>query len=328
MTIGSGLGGAVGIADESVYGTFVAPTNFYDVTKSDMKKVKTTVQGGGLANGRMAQPGSRRLVTSQAASGTIDLEVPDLGFLPIMRHMFGDSGTKVANGTAWDWTFALADNHGRSFSLQQQIPDTAGVMHAYSYLGCKVTDVEFQCSRDNLLTVTVTIDGQDVSETQTLATPSYLASVVPFSFKSMSVKMGTYGTEAAVSGVNKWDLKFSRSMDTGSYYANGNGLKAEPIMNGWASVTGSFDVDFVNKAQFADLFRDDTPTSCVVGFTGPTIATGVQALFQITVPEIFFDGDSPTLDSPAIVTGTYNFTGQYDGTHPLISGKVTSMDAS
>lgn len=331
MSIGSGIGGSVGIAAESEYGTFVAPTRFHDVTKTDMKKVKTTVQGGGLANGRMAQPGKSRAVTSVGGAGTIDLEVPNQGFGLLLSQIFGDAPTPALVGgssVAYSSTFAMKDNVGKSFTLQQNVPQTDGTLQTYSFLGTKVTDVEFQCTRDALLTVTLTLDSQDVSEADAMAAPSYISGVMPFTFKQLAVTMGTYGSETAIDGISTIDLKFTRSQDTSRFYAGSNGLKAEPLMNGWAAVSGSLDADFVDKTQLADVFRDDTAQSLVLSFTGALLDGTVHSELSFNVPMVFLDGDSPVIDGPAIVTGSYPFTAQYDGSHPLISATYVSKDVT
>jgi hypothetical protein len=58
MVIGSGLGAAFGIVDETTYGTLPgSPTWRWHDTKDklpDLKLVKNTAQGDGLASGRMA----------------------------------------------------------------------------------------------------------------------------------------------------------------------------------------------------------------------------------------------------------------------------------
>lgn len=331
MTIGSGLGGSVGIAAETVYGTYVAPTRFLQVGKADLKKVKTTAQGGGLAGGSFAQPGSRRVVTSHGASGGIDLEVVNSKFGLILQNIFGGADvtpTQQAATTAYLSTFNLGDNYGRSFTTQVGVPDRAGTVHPFNYLGCKVQSADFSCGVDSLLTCALQVDAQDVSETQALAAPSYPAGLMPFHFGQMAVKLGTFGGESAVSGVRKIDLKIERPMDTSAYFANSTGAKAEPVMNDWVKVSGSFDVDFVTKADFADRFASDASASLILQWTGPIIASTYAQQFTLNVPMIFLDTDTPSLAGTGVVSTTFNFTGQYDGTNSLVSATYMSTDVA
>ena len=329
MTIGSGLGGFVGIAPETTYGTYVAPTRFHQMSKVDLKKVKTTVQGGGLAGGALVQPGSRRVVTTRAAAGGLDVEVVNTQMGLLLNHLMGGTVTPAqqAATTAYLQTHALADNIGKSLSVQVGIPDRSGTIRPYSYTGVKVLAGEFSCGVDNLLTSSFTLDGMDVSEVQAAASPAYPAGQAPRHFGEMSVLLGTFGAEAAVTGVKKVDVKIERPQDTSSFYANGLGTKAEPIMNDFVKITGSIDVDFANKADFADRFASDASTSMILQWQGPIIASTYHQLFSVAVPMTFFDTDSPTLTSNGgVVSTTYNFVGEYDGTHPPATISYMSTD--
>lgn len=135
MAIGSGLAAQIGFAAESTYGTYVAPTRFLEFNKADLKKVKNTVQGGGLAAGRFAQLGSRRAVTSEAAAGSVEMEVINKGFGLLLAHLLGSSATAVQQGgsTAYLQAHTLGDNFGKSLTTQVGVPDLTGTVRPYTY---------------------------------------------------------------------------------------------------------------------------------------------------------------------------------------------------
>jgi hypothetical protein len=153
MAIGSGLGGSFGIVPETVYGTYVAPTRFHEVNKANMKKVKNTVQGGGLAAGRFAQLGSRRVVTTQAGTGSVEMELPSKGFGILLNNLFGGTVVPVQQSAtaAYLQTHPIADNVGKFLTLQSGIPDTTGTIRPYSFIGSKITAIEFSCGVDELV---------------------------------------------------------------------------------------------------------------------------------------------------------------------------------
>lgn len=330
MSIGSGLAGSFGVVPESVYGTYVAPTRFHEVNKASMKKVKNTVQGGGLAAGRFAQLGSRRVVTTMAGSGSIEMEVPSKGFGIILNSLFGGTVTPVqqAASAAYLQTHPIADNVGKFLTAQSGIPDTAGTVRPYSFLGTKILAAEFSCGVDELLTVKVDFDCRDVSESQGLASVSYIAGQQPRHFGEMAVKFGAFGAEAAVQGIRKVTLKVERPQATDRFYANNAGLKSEPIMNDWVKVSGSFDADYVDKTILADRFAADSSTSLVWEMVGPIIASTFAQTFRLRVPQIFLDGDTPDLDGPGIVKGSFPFVGQFDGTNALVTAEYMSTDVT
>lgn len=331
MTIGTGLGGSVGVGAESAFGTYTAPSRFYEVSKADIKKVKNTVQGGGLAAGRMVQLGSRRVVTTEAAAGSLEMEVANKGMGLLLQHIFGGTVTPVQQGAtaAYLQTHSLVDNVGKSLTVQSGIPDTGGTVRPYTFKGGKVTSAEFACSVDGLLTLNAGMDFQKASEVETLVAPSYTAGVAPFHFGQLSVKLGaTYGTEASVSGVKGVNLKVERAQATDRFYASAAGLKAEPLMNDYVKVSGSIDADFLDKTVFADRFAADTATSMVLEWVGPLIASTYYQTFRLKLPMVFFDGDTPSLDGPDIVSGSFGFSAQFDSTNAAVIAEYVSTDTA
>lgn len=330
MAIGSGLAASIGFAAESTYGTYVAPTRFLEYIKADLKKKKNVVQGGGLAAGRIAQLGSRRVVTSESVEGGFELEVANKGMGLLLAHLLGSSATPVQQGAtaAYLQAHTVGDNIGKSLTIQHGVPDLTGTVRPFTFKGCKLSGAEFSCKVGELLTMSLDVDGRQASEVETLVAASLATGVAPFHWAQMSVKLGTFGAEAAVSGVKGFSVKFDRGMASERFYAGAGGLKAEPIMNDFLKVSGSIEVDLVNKADFADRFAADSATSLVIEFVGPLIASTYYQTFRIKVPMVFFDGDTPTVDGPDVTSGGYGFVAQLDGTNPLVSIDYISTDTT
>ena len=330
MGIGSGIGAQVGVAVESAYGTFVSPATFIEVQKNDLKKVKNIVQGGGVAAGRMTQLGSRRRVTTVGAAGGIDMEVPNKGFGKILNTLMGGTVVPVqqAASTAYLQTHTLTDTIGKSLTIQSGLPTMDGTVRCFTYPGCKFNSIEFACSVDQLLTASIDIDARTLDETQTLAAASYPTTIAPFHFGQMNVKVGAaYGSEVAVA-VRSASCKIERMLRTDRFYTGNAGLKAEPVINDFAQITGSLDVDFIDKTVFNDRFSADTPFSLVIEFVGANIASTYYETFRIKLPDCFLDGDTPTLDSQDIITGTFNYDAQYDGVNSPVIIEYMSTDTT
>ena len=328
MGIGSGLGASFGIKQEATFGTYIAPDHFYEVDSAQIKKVKNTSQGGGLAAGRMVQLGSRRVVANQSAAGPVTLEVPNKGGGLLFSHLYGSSVIVQQGATAaWLQTHTLADNVGKFFTAQSGIPDVGGTPRPYSFLGGKILAATFDCAADGQLNSTWDLDFRDVSESQSLAAPSFTAGTSPFVFNQMAVKLGTFGAEASVTGVKKVTVKVERPQNTARIYAGAAGLKAEPIMNNFIKISGTFEVDLITKADFADRVASDLPTSLVWEFINPVaIAGAFFPTFRIRIPQIFLEGDTPTIDNPDITSGSFPFTAQFDGTNVASTLEYMSTD--
>lgn len=318
MGVGSGIGGQFGFAPESVYGTPVASTKFLPVVKASPKLKYTYAQGTGLNAGQLVESASQRLITLTQGEIAMDLELESNGFGYLLQTLMGTSVTPVQQGAsaAYLQTHTLADPFGKFLSCQVGIPDTAGVVHPYTATGCKVTEADFSFDINSTTPVmsTWTIDAQNVVETQALAAASYVASR-PFVGTDVTIKVGTYGSEASVNGVTKVDVKIPRPMKTTRFYFGNQGLKSEPITNARAQISGTIQADYVDKTIWADRFVSHASFSLVVEAKGALIASTYYQTFRITLPGCFIEGDTPDLASADVINGAFPFVYRYDGTN-------------
>lgn len=315
MAIGSGLGGQLGMVAEVTYGTFVAPTRFYEFSKESLVLKKTTAQSAGVAAGRLLALSSRRVLTQVEVTGSIDMEVTNSGMGLLLQALMGTTVTPVQQGAtaAYLQTHTLADNFGKNLTIQKGVPLTTGTVTDKSFVGCKVTGAEFSCEVGDMLMSSWKIDGKTCDETQTLATASY-PSRSPFHFGQLTVKAGTFASETELDGVRKVSVKIERPMATDRFYAGQAGLKKEPISNDLVKITGSIEMDYVSTT-LDDLHTSDTATSLVLDFVGPIIASTFAETFRITLPAIKIDEAPPTIDGFEVIKPSYSFTALYDGTN-------------
>lgn len=329
MAIGSGLGSSVGVSAETTYGTYVAPTRFIEALSFNVKKVQNTAQQSGLAAGRPAPVDE--VVTTTAATGQIKAQVLRKGFGLLIAQLTGSATAPVqqAATAAYLQTHTLTDNFGKSLTLQGGLPNVGGTVLPITATGCKITQAEFSCAVDGILEASFDFDGKTWTEAQTLAAPSYTAANAPFHFGEMSVKVGTFGAEASVQGVRSVSCTISRPQDTGRFYAGNAGSKSEPVWNEFAEVSGTLEVDLVNKADFIDRFTGHTSTSLVLEWVGSTaIASTYFPTFRISVPKVYFSGDVPEVGGPDVLKASIPFKGFYDITNGLVSMAYMSTDTA
>ncbi|RSN13740.1 hypothetical protein DMH25_08085 [Streptomyces sp. WAC 01325] len=315
MAIGSGLGAQLGIAAESSYGTFQAPSKFIEFTKESLVLKKSTAQSAGIAAGRLLPLSSRRVLTRKEASGSFDIEVTNKSMGLLLQALMGTSVTPVQQGVtaAYMQTHTLASVAGKSLTIQKGVPLTTGTVTDKTFVGCKVISAEFSCESPGMLMATFEIDGKDCDEGQTLAVASY-SSMSPFHFGQMAVKAGTYASETALGGIRKVSVKIERPQDVERFYAGQSGLKQEPIENDQVKITGSLETDYV-ATTLDDLHTSDAATSLVWEFIGPNIASTYDETFRLVLPAIKLDEGPPAVDGFGVVKPTFNFTGLFDGTN-------------
>ena len=331
MAIRSGLGSSLGVSTEATFGAFAAPTKFFEFNSETMKLQKTTIQGGGMAAGRFAQLGSRRVLTAQDGGGDVTMEVPNKGFGVWLQHLMGGSAVPVqqATSTAYLQTHVVADNFGKSLTAQMGIPDLAtGTSNPYTFLGGKVVDVDLTCGVQEILVAKFTLDFRQVIENQVLAAPAYATGMSPFHGGQMAVKIGAFGSETVAPGIKRVALKLTRAQKMDRTYAGAAGLKAEPVMNNYFKVSGTIEADYLDKTVFADRVASDAGASLIFEWVGTTaIAATFFPAFRVRVPMAFFETDTPLVAGPDVVSGTFAFTGQHDGTNPYATIEYMSTDA-
>lgn len=329
MAVGSGIGASVGVSAETTYGTYVAPARFVEARSFSVKKVQNVQSLTGVAAGRAAPVDE--VVTTTAATANIQADVTRKGWGLFLAQLTGSSTAPViqAATAAYLQTHALTDNFGKSLTVQAGLPNTAGTVLPMTALGCKTVSAEFSCGVDEMLQANLEFDGRSFTEGQTLAAPSYTAANMPFHFGEMSLKLGAFGAEAVVQGVRKVTVNVARGQDVGRFYGGNLGLKSEPIWNEMAMVTGSVEIDLVNKADFLDRYTGHTSTSLVWEFVGPTaIASTYFPTFRISCPKVYFNGDIPEVGGPDVLKTTIPFTAFLDVTNGLATATYMSTDTA
>lgn len=316
-SIGSGLGGAVAVAAETVYGTFVPPTRTLEPRSAKLAERVHIEQGWGLANGRSVELGSRRTDVWQDAGGEIETEFLTTGMALLLANAMGSPATlaQVGTTTAYSGTFNYGVPDGQNyFSLQSLVPTTSGTQEPQNFHGCKITKAEFTIERTNLLMVTYTVDSQYVETTSAAVTPTEVTNSDVFSASGMSFKVGAYGSEAVVDGVRKFTLGIERSLDVSRIYL-GNTHKDEPVTINWTKLTCTMDVDLLstNYATLWQIYHTQTPLSVVANFVGPVITGTYNNELNLNLTNAYVDTNgTPELEGPDIVKATLNFTGLID----------------
>lgn len=320
MAISSGLSSQFGYVAETTYGTAVTVTKFPRHNSAAFTRVANRIQGTGIQSGVFGPVASHYIEATAAGEGTLALDVQDKGLLPLLKQLMGSGATGSPVGSAYTHTFTLADPVGLSLTMQVGRPTRGGTVVPQTAAGCKVTSAEFACQVGEVLVGTFNIDAKNVENTTSLASASYLAGATTFHSGLMALKMGTYTSETAVAGVRGVSISVERPMDTEDYTTAGNtagtGYKNEPVINDFAAITGTVTADWLAKATFEDLANGMTSTSLVWEFVGTTAISGSDyPTFRITLPSVYFDSGSQTVEGVGELTQDWSFSWKYDGTN-------------
>jgi hypothetical protein len=332
MAIGSGLAAQVGVAKETVYGTRVAPTDFFEFLTEGFRREQNYLESRQLRAGRTYQSGSRRVTTTRSAPGSLSGEVPNKGMGRILDLLHGETVTPVqqAATTAYLQTHNLGTTDpAKSASIQIGKPDTGGTVRPHDYLGCQVSGATFSVDVDEWLTFALDVEGQDESTAQTLATASYPTALEGFHFQQASVTVnGVVQNGTTGSLVRSWSAEVGAPRATDRFYLRSSALRAKPITNAYTAGTGTMTFEYTDQTQY-NLFTAGTKVPLVVSFTSGTEAgTGFPFRITFTFAQVQFTGSTPVVGGPDLLTFDAPYVILDNGTDPPVKIEYMSTTST
>lgn len=322
--MGSGLLTQIGTAEESTYGTPVTPSKFYELTGESLDFSKSFIESQGLrAISRNLRRRGKR--TSRSGAGDLTMEVPTVSMGRWFKHMVGGTPTSAQQGgtAAWLHTYSLGALTGKSLTIQKGIEEAAGVIKPFTFHGCKILGWEFGIGVDELLTLNLTIDAEDVDTSTSLAAASY-PTLTQYDFTQGALKVAG----STVASVTAATVGGTNNLKSDNFYLGSLGLKGEPKDNDFPTVQGQLTAEFVSQATFVDRFINDTAASLVLEFTGAVISGIYSEILRITVPEVRFSGELPKVGGPDVVVTGVPYEGHYDGTNPGVKIEMQTTDTT
>lgn len=340
MPIGTGLSAQFGFAEESVWGTRVAPSRFVDFNSESLELSFDYIQSNGLRAGARLPFGSRQVRTTKNVSGEFELDVPSKGYGLLLKHMLGSVTTFTPSGGTTTRVhraqFGALD--GKSLSIQVGKPATNTTVYPFDYLGCKIASWELTNDVNDFLKATHTIDGTDERTDQTLATATYATAAESLNYVGGLVTLGgtpTISGTAVVSlsggtatDVSSVTLSCDNSLATERYFIRQNANKKEQLQAGLGGLTGSWDLEFTDMTAY-NRFTAGTNISALFKWEGATIEGSFKyGLYILLAGGVRIEGETPKVGGPDILTFTQNFTVFDDGTNAPITIDYVTTDTA
>src|SRR5215831_19140768 len=132
MSLASGLAAQIGYGEESVVGTYLAPTRFLEFNDESLALDQQLIKSSGLRAANRMLRTDREAKGRRTVAGTVNHEIQSKGFGLLLKHMHGKAAviTTPATGTLTrDQTFdGLGDPTGLSMTVQKGVPDNSGTV--------------------------------------------------------------------------------------------------------------------------------------------------------------------------------------------------------
>lgn len=294
----AGIDAQIGMVAEVTYGTYVAPTRFYEFVSENLKFNVQRINSAGIRAGRRTmhrwKPGTK------SVTGDIDMElVPqDLGL--ILQHLLGNPVTAGSDPYTHTYT-GLAAIDAKSMTIQVGRPDEAGTVQPFTYLGCKFTEAVISANIGEMAKMKLSVYGREEVTSQTLVAATYDAEQEPFVFTE-----GTLSVAGSVVEVKQFEFKINVNLAVDRHRIGaGAGKPKKALVNGLADISGSFTADFENLTNY-NRYVNGTEASLVLAFNA-----GSDKQLTMT-SNVRFDGDTPAvsnmelleLSQPFVATGT------------------------
>lgn len=287
-----GLKSQFGFAEETIFGTRVAPSRFLPIVSEgvvfDIVPVKS---GAHRAAQRIMRDDGVRLGRKSAA-GPVVLEMTETGLGLVVKHMVGAIATTQPDvglsPTVFDHTGTLGDLRGKSLTAQFGRDKRDNNVEAFEYPGAKIASWSIECAVDEVGKITLNLVAQDESTAQALGSATYSVGDV-LTFVEGDLTIGGTATE----------LKSARlDGDNGiavDDFALGSQLRREPVESARREISGEFDADFVDLVAY-NRFVNKTIAQIILKFEGDIIEDAFKFTFQVTA-NARFTGRTPTASS-------------------------------
>lgn len=290
MTIRTGLNAQLGAALETVFGTFVAPTRWFEFVSESMTLEVERLESAGIRGGTRVLRSDRWAPGSKTVAGDIQVEAAttNLGFL--LEHAIGDVASVNDLATAYTHTFTPGDLPV-GFSLQVGRPDVnVGTVHPFSYLGCRIASFGIAGRVGEVGELTFSIIAQDESTAESLGTPTYPAQAL------LVFTQATLQIAAAAVDVRAVEFNGDNGL-VADRVVLGSQLAKEPLEGApMRTYDGTIDAHFVDLVAYT-RFVAGTEAALDFKFEGALIETGHKFTLQV-LANVRFDGETPQVSGP------------------------------
>ena len=329
-----GFQGQVGYKAETTYGTAATVDTFLPaVLPIGLAPRIGVLESQARVPGYISVPVKRNIHYDAGGEGALTFELTRADRRELGRWAMGDAPTSAAQGgtAAYLHTFefnAAAAAHnitGTSLTIQTGVPMSGGGVEPFTFAGCTCTSWEVGCESDGIANVTFNVDAQSAIHTTDLATPTYPATHVPFTWRSEPV---IKRAGSALAGVRTAKFTVDNGLVTDRHLWDGTGKPARPKLNGSPAAQLELEIEPSDLTLTYDDWATNTGRAWIMEFVGAEAATGYDYTFRVTIADGYIQGEPPTVTGDELLTHSLTILANDNGTDPLYKVEVISLETS
>lgn len=316
-----------GMKAESVFGTAVTPDRFYEVKGESLRHDIGRTRSAGLRSAQRTDRTDRFLPFITGVSGGWSMDVATKGMGVLLKQIFGTAAIGGATDSNYTQTFTVGTLLGKFFTCQVNRPLMDATDQAFTFKSCKIAAATFACDVDGVLTLDVTVIGQDMTTGTVLATVAYPSDFRVFSFANAAMTVA--GTSTPMKG---WSVTINNQLAM-RRMVQGSALTLEPVRTAMRTIEVSWTAEFTSLTDY-NRYKSATAAgalaSVVATFTGDVVHGGAT-LPQIvcTTPNLdFMEVTGPNLSEANILTAQFKGLALDDGSLEPITFTYRTTDAA
>jgi Phage tail tube protein len=325
----SGFLGQLGVKAEATYGTGVTVDRFFEFDSESLAVEVGRVESSGIRAGTRAMRSDRRVPYVIGAGGSVEMMVLSKGWGFWLDKCLGTVATTgPAESVVYTHTGTVGSLTGKMFTAQVGVPQAGGsTVTPKTATGGKVNSFELSCAAGEALKFSADLDFQNLEHSTALATASYPTASELLTFVGGSVTVA--GSSVAV---RSFSVKVDNGLATDRRFIRSNALKKEPVEAGHRKIDVELGLDFestTHQDRILSATAAGAQAEVVLTCAGlTTIGSTLKPALTITIPVVMFDGDTPTVGGPDLVTESVKGMGLYDGTNSPITLAYRTLDAT
>lgn len=343
MPTGSGLDAQLGIGVESTWGTPVVPDRFYEFVSESLSMEPTFLEPTALRAGTKYKRAARVRQSRRTVGGDVVVEHATRGMGRLWKHALGSplSAPAQVDGStgAYEQVHVPGDFRGLGLTIQVGRPEAgSGLVRAHTYSGLKATSWEFSVQDGEIPSMTITLDGRNLTTGMALGVASYISDLSVFDFSQAALRIG--GTASIIDGrtqiaggqaiatiIRQMSVSGESPKATERFGLGNAGLKAEQLENDTPTVTGSLAAEF-SQEELYDAFTDNLTLPVEMELTGEEFEDGHSDRLTITMAACKLKTAAPTVEGADIVAMSTDFEAYSDGLNPAIQVRLVSTETA
>lgn len=309
----TGNGTAIGIGEESTWGTAVSRTHWFRAISENLKRTVTKSPRPVLAEASGSRNRKSHYIASDMAGGSFEVLVGYEGFGLLLKHILGGTPATTGSSAPYTHTYKLAASPPTG-GLTIEVKRGNGTAEVFE--GCRITKATFKIEAAGLMRVSCDVIAETSGGRTSAGTPSYTTDELDL----IHHQAGSVGWNSNLYVPRSVEITIDNKFATRQLL--GSKLTKEPKPSDFLDVTIKLDLEWENDNLISSLTADDAG-DLTLSFTGLSSRT-----FTFTAHNAFLEDASDPISGVGVVAQSASFRAQSDGTDEGLAIVIENTQSS